>query len=795
MFKHFLKSSWRNLIRNKSYGLINIAGLTIGLAAVILIALWIHDELSYNKYYKNYDRIGLILQQQNHDGIVSTNKSLPIPLSSVVRNVLGSDVEHVSLISNGDYNVNFKDKKLSGRGMFLEEGGEQMFSAQIIKGAKSSLKDPSSVLISQSFARSLFGQTDPVNQVIRITNQFNLKVAGVFKDFPKNVEFNDVDFIASWSFFQANWDWVKQQKDNWKYNLFGICVQLSAGTDMKTASGKIENILGKYLPSTGKHGNATKLTLFPMAKWHLYDQFDDRGQSIGGEIKYVELFGTIGLFILLLACINFMNLSTARSVKRAKEVGVRKAIGSDRKQLIGQFFLESIVATLLSFFLAIIIVAICLPFFNSLSDKQLRFPWTNLWFWVLGLGVCLFTGIIAGSYPAFYLSSFKPVKVLKGIFKAKKSANIPRKILVVFQFTVSIFLIIATVVIYKQIQYAKNRPVGYNQNGLLSIHMTTPEIYDHFDAIKHELITSQAITGMAESQCPVTQIWASEDGFEWKGKDPNTPSGFPVVAASIGFGEMLGWKFVAGRDYSADFATDSSGLVLSESAVKYMHLENPVGENLKWHGKNYKILGVVKDMMMDYPFGDTPPLIFPLLREPGNFIVLRLNPNKNLHDVIDKIKQTMERYNPYAPFTYSFVDDDYAANFNYVERIGKISTIFSVLALFISLLGLFGIASFTVEQKTKEVGIRKVLGASVPVIWKLLSKELMILVCIAVCLSIPIGYFAMNKWLVGYDYRIQISMWILACSASIAVIIALITISIQTVKAALINPVKSLKTE
>lgn len=795
MFKHFFKSSWRNLLRNKSYGLINILGLTIGLAAVILIALWVHDELTFNKYYENYNRIGMVLQQQNHQGIISTNNSMPIPLSAAVRNVLGSEAEHVSLIANGDYNINYGDNKLQAKGMFLEPGGAAMFSAKIIRGSSHGLDDPSSVLISEHLAQSIFGKKDPLGQVIRITNQFNLKVAGIFKDLPKNVENSDVDFIAPWAFYQSNWDWVNEQKDNWKYNLFKICVQLAPGTNMASASKKIKNILEQYDPSGGQGKNAKSLMLFPMSKWHLYSHFDDRGESSGGEIKYVKLFGSIGLFILLLACINFMNLSTARSEKRAREVGVRKAIGSNRKQLIGQFFCESIVAALISFFLAIIVVALTLPLFNSLCGKDLLFPWTHISFWLTGLVICLVTGIIAGSYPAFYLSSFKPIKVLKGLFRASKTANVPRKILVVFQFTVSIFLIIATVVIYKQIQHAKNRPVGYNQNGLVSIHMTTPEIYDSYNAINNDLTSSGAITGMAESQCPVTQIWAGDNGFEWKGKDPNTPGAFPVVAASIGFGEILGWKFIAGRDYSLAFPSDSSGLVLSQSAAKYMHLENPVGETIKWKGENYKVLGVVADMMMDYPFGENPPVIFPLLREPGNFIIMRLNPNKSPHDALAEIGKTMQKYNPFAPFTYTFVDDDYAANFNYEERIGSIATVFSGLALFISLLGLFGIASFTVEQKTKEIGIRKVLGASVPVIWRLLSKELILLVLIAVLVAIPLGYLAMNRWLVNYDYRIHISVWIFIFSATLSMVIALITISVQTIKAALKNPVNSLKTD
>jgi len=794
MLKQFLKTSWRSLVRNRSYGIINIAGLTLGLAAVILIALWVHDERSFNKYYENYDRISMVLSQQTVNGIVSTNSSQPIPLSAAIRNALGSSAEHVSLISTGEYNLNAGEKMISGKGIFLEPGGTDMFSTKIVMGSSArSLSDPSSILISQRLAIALFGHQNPVNQIVRITGQFDLKVAGVYKNFPDNVKYNDVDFMAPWAFYQSSWDWVKQQKENWDYNLFNICIQFAPSANQIAAARQIEGILASHIKANTNLGSTTRLALYPMNRWHLYDEFNERGESIGGQLKYVKLFAGIGLSILLLACINFMNLSTARSVQRAREVGVRKAIGSDRLQLIAQFFCESMVASLAAFLLAMAVVAFTLPFFNHLSGKHIHFPWLNPWFWLTGLGICLITGIIAGSYPALYLSSFKPIKVLKGIFKTTRTAAIPRKVLVVLQFTVSIFLMIATAVVYMQIQYAKHRPTGYNQHGLLSIHMTTPEIYNSYNVIKNELLASGYVTGVAVSQCPVTQIWAGDNGFDWKGKAPGTPNGFPVVAASTDFGEVLGWNFVAGRGFSAAFPSDSSGLVLSESAVDYMHLDNPVGEIIKWHDKNYTVLGVVKDIMMDYPYSKVPPVIFPLLREPGNFMILRVKPEKSMHEAIAAVGKIMKVYNSSAPFTYSFVDEDYAANFNYEERIGHIATVFAVLALAISLLGLFGMASFTVEQKTKEVGIRKVLGASVLLIWRLLSRELILLVFVAVCAAIPVSYLAMEKWLINYEYHISIPVWIFIIAAFISIAVALLTISVQTVKAARVNPVESLK--
>lgn len=796
MFKNYCKTAWRNLSKNRGYGFINIFGLTLGLSVVMVIALWIWDELSYNKYFKNHDRIAMVVQQYSKGGIVDIGGSIPMPLSAVMRKDVGSEFKYISRLGAGTYNITAGDKKVSTRGMFMEPDGPAMLSLEMIQGAHNALVDPSAVLISESFAKLLFGDKDAVGQVIRVTNLFNLKVGGVYRDLPKNTSFSeDAAFIAAWDFFINNFEWLKREKDNWNFNMFTLYVQLAPHTNLQQANARIKNLLAQYLPKNATDNVERSLALFPMNRWRLYDKFNDKGESIAGYVTYLWLFGCIGFFVLMLACINFMNLSTARSAKRAREVGIRKTIGANRLQLVNQFFSESIMATLLSFLLAIAITQISLPWFNALTGKQIFIVWINSEFWLSGLAICLITGFIAGSYPAFYLSSFRPIKVLKGLFKAGPSANLPRKVLVVTQFAISIFLIIATTVIYTQIQFAKQRPVGYDTKGLLSVQMTTPEIYARYKIIRNELLSSGVITEMAETQCPVTQLWAGDNGFEWKGKGQDTDDGFPVMAGSIELGEVAGWQFVEGRGFSKNFATDSMGLVLSESAAKYMGLQQPVGENIKWHGKDYTVLGVVKDIMMSSPFEQDQRIIFPILREAGNFIIMRLNPNRNLAETIKTITGIFQKNNPHAPFEYTFVDEDYGKKFIDVERVGKLSTLFASLAIFISLLGLFGIASFMAEQRTKEIGIRKVLGASILTLWNLLSKELLILILIAISIAVPLGYYAMSNWLQQYYYRVDISIWVFIFPVLACLTMALLTVSIQTMKAAWVSPVKSLKTE
>jgi len=507
------------------------------------------------------------------------------------------------------------------------------------------------------------------------------------------------------------------------------------------------------------------------------------------------MFGIIGVFVLLLACINFMNLSTARSEKRAKEVGIRKTVGSLRKQIIFQFFSESLLTVAFAFALSLLLVLLVLPAFNKIADKQLTILWGNPFFWLLSIAFIVFTALVAGSYPALYLSSFKPVKVLKGTFKAGRYAAIPRKVLVVLQFTVSVTLIVGTIIVYRQIQFAKDRPVGYSREGLINIYNMNTSIHDHFEAVKEELKQTGAIASMAEAGSPTTGIWGSSSGVSWKGKDPNLSVDFGVVSASYDYGKTIGWKMKEGRDFSKDFATDSSALILNEAAVQFMGLKNPVGETITWWGKNYTVVGVINNMVMESPYDEPRPIIYSLSNEAGNVTLIKINPAVSVKSALNKIEPVFKKFNPDQSFEYYFVDDDYANKFSNEQRVGKLASFFAMLAIVISCMGLFGLTSFVAEQRRKEIGVRKVLGASVLNVWNLLSKDFIMLVIISFIIAVPLSYYFMHNWLQNYSYRTQLSWWIFAAAGFGALLIALLTVSFQAIKAALANPVKSLRTE
>lgn len=794
MVKSYLKIAIRNLLKHKQISFINIFGLSAGMAVTMLIGLWIWNEISFDRYHDHYDRIAMVWQRAITPTESGAFNAVPMPLAAELRNSYSSDFKQVILTGDGTHTVGVGDKKFTSRGSFMEPGGPDLFSLKMLKGSRAGLKDPASVLLSASFAKSLFGDKDPMDQLIKLDNNNDLtvKVTGVYDDLPENTSLNGVNYILPWELYVTKWNWVKGAKDQWDFNAMHIIVQLADNADMEKVSAKIKNVM--TLHTKKEQHFQLELFLHPMSKWHLYSGFENGVQS-GGQIRYVRLFGIIGVFVLLLACINFMNLSTARSEKRAKEVGIRKAIGSMRAQLIGQFLSESVLVALFSFVLALLFVLGVLPWFNHVADKHIHIPWANPVFWLVGIGFSLFTGVLAGSYPAIYLSSFQPLKVLKGTFRAGRYAAVPRKTLIVVQFTVSIILIIGTIVIYRQIQFAKNLPVGYNRNGLLSIQMTTPESYSNFNVIKSELKASGAITEMTESQGPITDIWTSSGGWEWKGRQPNQQDGFTIIGAKYGYGKVVDWQFISGRDFSEQFATDSMGLILNEAAVKYMGLKDPVGEIIRKDHEDYHVLGVVKNMIMASPYQPVQPAIYYFLKEGGNFVNLRINPEISTSKALTTIGQVMQKYNPAAPFEYKFADEEYAKKFSEEERIGQLSTFFAVLAILISCLGLFGLASFLAEQRTKEIGIRKVMGASVFQLWQMLSKDFVVLVTLSCCLAIPVAWYFLHQWLMQFYYHTTIVWGIFAFTGLGALLIALITVSYQAAKAAMANPVKSLRAE
>lgn len=786
MLKNYIKIAFRNIVKNKVHAFINIAGLSVGMAVAMLIGLWVWDELSFDKYHSTYNRMGQIMVNQVSNGETITFRSTVVPLSADLRTRYGSNFKHLSLFWSAAHILAVGDKKITQTGGWAEADMPAMLALKMVKGSYTDFKDPSSMIISQSVAKALFGDADPLNKTIKADNKTNLKVIGVYEDLPRNTSFYETRFLMP--FFNKN-NWWSTQTAAWDNHGCSLYVQLADNAEFDKVSAKISNVTKAHFKSYDE-----TIQVHPMSKWHLYGDFKNR-KPVGGRIEMVWLFGIIGVFVLLLACINFMNLSTARSEKRAKEVGIRKSIGSLRSQLVNQFLSESVVFSCLALLATFGIILIALPLFNHIADKQISLPWGNAWFWLMVLSFTLFTGIVAGSYPAFYLSSFEPVKVLKGTFKVGRFASLPRKVLVVVQFTVSITLIIGTIVVFRQIQYAKNRPVGYSRAGLLTFEMNTPEIYGHYEAMRNDLIQTGAVEDMAESNSTTNEIWARNGGFEWEGKDPKFEPTFASIAITYDYGHTVGWKIAQGRDFSRDFPTDTGAFIMNESAVKMSGIKNPVGKVIRWNKQDHVVTGVVKDMVMESPYNKPVASIFMMIPGWVNFITLRVKPTMPMQEALKKIEPVFKKYNPGSPFDFKFNDDEYASKFSDEQRIGNLATIFAVLAIFISCLGLFGLASFVAEQRIKEIGVRKVLGASVANLWRLLSTEFVVLVTISLFIAIPAAYYYMSSWLLKYEYRSTITWWIFAASGVGAVVITLLTVSYHAVKAALANPVKNLRSE
>ncbi|MCE6992439.1 ABC transporter permease [Dyadobacter sp. CY323] len=791
MIRNYLKIALRNLSKNKVYSFINIVGLAVGIAVAMLIGLWVWDELSFNKYHKNHDRIVQAWISQTFNEQTGSGTAVSIPAVTEMATKYGSDFKFTSLASwNFGHLLANGDKKINKTGMWAQPSLPEMLSLKMIRGDYSALKNPGSIVISESLAKSLFGDHDPLNRTLKLDIKKNVKVTGVYEDIPFNSAFNELYLILPWSDYLNAENWVKSAQDQWGNHSFQFFAQVADHADIAKVSRKIRDV---EMPHAFSKTDKPQYFLHPMSRWHLYSDFKN-GQNVGGAIQFVWLFSIIGIFVLLLACINFMNLSTARSEKRAKEVGIRKSIGSLKSQLVFQFLSESFLVVSFALVLAILIVLLVLPAFNDLSGKHVTFPFNYYQFWLALIIFSLFTGLVSGSYPAFYLSSFNPLAVLKGTFKVGKWSAVPRKVMVVMQFTVSITLIIGTIIVFQQIQHAKDRPVGYDRQGLLQISIS-PNLYGKYYPLRDDLLKSGVVYEMSESSSPTTGIYSNQIGFEWEGMEAGSVPLFGTIACTHDFGKTIGWKITDGRDFSRDFSTDTAAFILNESAVKLTGIKDIVGKTIRYNGKPRQVVGVVKDMVMQSPYEPAVPTIFLMDYEWANLINVKLIPGKPVDQALKKVEAIFRKFDPDSPFEFKFADQEYEAKFRSEERIGKLARVFAVLAVFISCLGLFGLAAYTAEQRTKEIGIRKALGASVSQMWAMLSKEFIYLVLLSCVIASPIALYFLNDWLKKYEYHIELSWVVFAISAFLAVIITLLTVSFQAIKAALMNPVKSLRSE
>jgi putative ABC transport system permease protein len=787
MFKHFLTVARRSLLKNRMSTFINIGGLSIGMSIVILIGLYIWNEVTFDHYHLNHRTLAQVMTNQRYNGQTETMSRVAVPSAEAIRTRYAKAFDHVSLVSRSkdDHIVVWRDKKLSQSGYWVEQDFPEMFTLDMIEGQRNALNDPSSILISSSAATSLFGSMDPLNLTVRVDDQLEFRVAGVYADLPQNTTFFGTQILLPWknkgNYASTSTDW-----ENHKALLF---VESRGAQNEKKLNDLIRNV-----PTEHIKGIDEEFLLQPLDKLHLYAQFEN-GRATGGLISYVWLFGMIGIFVLLLACINFMNLSTARSEKRAKEVAIRKTLGSVRLKLILQFLVESVAAASLSFIVALLLSGLLLPYFNSLSQKNLSLPWSSTSFWLTAIGFTILTGLVAGSYPALYLSRFKPVKILHGSIAAGNFTFLLRRTLVILQFTVSITLCIGTIIVYRQIQYAKDRPAGYSVRNLLTVPVNTPDLRNHYDAIRNELLSAGAAMNMAESSYPTTHF-DSENGMDWEGRDPNLAVAFRNVNVTRDFGNTIGWNILKGRDFSKDYSADSASAILNEAAAQVIGFKDPIGRRIRFDGIAFTIVGVVKNMVTQSPYEAADPSVF--FCGGGGYlgtITIRVHPDVPLNTSLTKTEAIFRKYNPSSPFVYSFNDEDYSRKFLDEERIGKLSTSFSLLAILISCLGLFGLAAFLAEQRTREIGIRKVLGASTFNLWTLLSKEFVALVLLSLLIATPVAWYFMHHWLLNYAYRTQPSLWIFALSGLGALLITLLTVSFQALRAAAANPVRSLRSE
>jgi putative ABC transport system permease protein len=791
MFRHNLRIAWRQWRSGISWSLINLGGLTTGLTVALLIGLWVADELSFDHYFPNHARIVKVIVSKPSDAGLVTSDLQPPPLIQELKANHNRFFRHLAIVfPNFPHALTANQKQITAEGQWAQPEWPVMLSLHMIRGSGDALNDPSSTLIDHSTATALFGKTDPTNQTIRVDNAVDVKVAGVYEDLPANTSFAGTHILLAWNKAAEEMSWFKDAQQDWGGAGFWIFGELNDANDQAPAEKDIRTILRDHIK-----GSKDQLSLYPMDRWHLFSEFHD-GKSTTGRIRVVVLFTAIGFFVLLLACINFMNLATARSERRAREVGIRKTLGSLRHQLIIQFLSESIFLAFLALLLAIGLAQLILPFFNRLAEKHLSIPYTNLSFWLTTLSFTLFTGLISGSYPALYLSHFRPTQVLTCRYRSTNTASIARKSLVVFQFTVSVTLIIATATIYRQIEYAKARPVGYNRDGLIAIRKATSDIYSTpYNTLRNDLLWSGAVTDMAETSDAITERPADLRDIRWEGKDPASQPSFTVINMTHDFGPTIQWTISAGRNFSRAFATDSNAILINESAARFIGWKNPIGKTIHFWDRDYHIIGVAKDIVNGSPYQPVTPTLYPLSYYDINYIIIRLNPARTTVANLNAIARIFSKYDPSAPFNPHFPADDYALKFAAEQQVASLSTVFAILAIFISCLGLFGLASYMTERRTKEIGIRKVLGATVTQLITLLSADFLKLILIALTLAIPLSAWTMHQWLQSYPYRANLSPLIFAAAGAGAIGIALLTFSFQALRAALANPVMILRSE
>ncbi len=787
MLKNYIKTTLRSLLKNRSYSFLNITGLAIGIACASLIFLWVQDEFTYNHNFAKRDNLYWLKNNQTYEGKISTFIGGPGPLAKGIKaDIPGiKNAARMSFLNPQLFALG--EKSINDERQYADKEILPMLDMPFVHGNPAGALDQlNAVVINETMAKKFFGVADPIGKTLRMNHEQGFIVTGVFKDLPKNSTFQ-----FHWLAPIQNIDHKQPWQTVWGANWVLAYAELEPNANVAA----INKTLAHYIARKMNNDNSTQFFLFAMNDWNLHNNFVD-GKMSGGKIQYVKLFSFIAWIILLIACINFMNLSTARSEQRAKEVGVRKVMGAGKGKLIGQFIGEAVIMSFIAVILAVGLIYLAMPSFNNLVQKEMSVnilePSHIIYLLVIGA----VTGLLAGSYPAFYLSSFNPITVLKNIrIKSSAGSGFIRQSLVVIQFTISVFLIIGTVIIYQQIQHVKTRELGYNKDNLIYMN-TQGKMVDHFSSIYNDLKKTGLVENAALSDNRIIEIGSNTDNYKWEGKAPATNPLISWQNVSPQFIATAGMKLAAGRDFYLQSSLDSNNVIINETFAKIMGKAGHVGSVLRDGGRHpYQIVGIVKDFLFNDMYAPAAPAIFN--SHPGGTFILsiRFKQGIDLQGALNKVGSIMKTDNPGYPFEYKFIDDDFNQIFKTETLTGTLAGVFAGLAIFISCLGLFGLAAYTAERRIKEIGIRKVLGASVAGLAGLLSKDFLQLVGISCLIAFPVAWWALNNWLQSYQYRVGIHWWVFAIAGILAMLIALTTVSFQAIKAALTNPVKSLRSE
>ena len=797
MLKNYFKSAFRNLFKRKSFSFLNIAGLSVGIAAAALIFLWVEDELTYNEYFKDRDHLYQVMTNQTYSADTYTFASTPGPLAPTIKSEIPG-VKAAARTTWGDRSLFTKgDKSLYGFGMNVDSPFLSMLNFDFIRGsATNAFSQLHSIVLNEKLALKIFNSTDVVGQTVKLDNKQDYVITGVYKSFPTNTRFESIEWLAPFEIFFLKNEWLK----DWGNNGVQTFIQMQPEANVSLIAKQLDSFIVKR-----GTGFIARPQLLAANDWRLRSEFKD-GKPNGGRIRFVSLFSIIAWIILILACINFMNLATARSEQRAREVGVRKVMGSGKGMLVRQFLFESILMSFIAVLFAAGIIALALPYFNTLVEKEISLGFFKPLHLASLIVIGLICGIIAGSYPALYLSSFNPITVLKGLkLPSSFGVSMVRRVLVVSQFVISIALIICTLVIYQQVVHTRNRELGIKKENLLTVNqqlITTQQQGDvglHFRVFRNDLLATGVVENAALSNNSAFQVGSNSSAFQWRGKEEGKQVLISMDWVTPEIIATKGMKILAGRDFYQDGLADSTNLIINESMARLITKDpsKAVNEIIDRDGTHFTVIGVVKDFIYNNIYGTTAPLVFfnDVNASNTNIINIRFKPDVNFKEGLAKIGNVFKKYNPTYPFEYQFVDDEFDKLFKGESLIGKLAGVFAGLAIFISCLGLFGLAAYTAERRIKEIGIRKVLGASIGQLTAQLSASFLKLVIISCIIAAPIAGWLMYKWLQDYEYHVSLQWWMFVIPALGAVFIAILTVSFQAIRAALMNPVKSLRTE